>query len=118
MWPQLLTFAVGIWVMASPGVLEMGERASTVAWVVGPSAASFALVAAFEVLRSIRVVNVIWGGLLAVSPLLGGYNDVGTFSAVVGGTALALLSLPGGRTKQRYAGGWKDIVKGKEGRWS
>lgn len=109
----LQTFAalVGVWLMVSPAALEYGGVAATNDRIVGPVAASIAIMAFSEVLRGVRLANVALGAWLAISAFLLPYPGAAAISPVAAGIALAVLSIPGGERKQRYGGGWAELVR-------
>lgn len=104
--------AVGIWMMTAPAVLGYSGSAAANDRIVGPTAAAVAWVAATQVTRSIRWVNVVLGGWMLVSSLFLGYPGAATVHVVLSGTAivasaLAIPPLP----RDRYDGGWKGLLE-------
>lgn len=113
---HLLAAAVGIWLMAAPGVLDYGGRAAAVDRIVGPLIASFGLIAAWGVTRSIRWINVALAALLLVAPLFLGYPRAAVLSSAAAGVIVAALSLVRGRTRHPYGGGWRSLRRARAGR--
>ena len=109
--PQAVAATVGIWVMASPAVLDLGERASTSCWITGPIVASIGYIAAWSIGRGLRYLNAPLGVWLALSPLVLGFGGAGAVSCVAAGLAAAALSLTPSRVTERYGGGWRELVR-------
>ncbi|HEX2030492.1 MAG TPA: hypothetical protein VHL78_03705 [Actinomycetota bacterium] len=109
---QAVAVVVGVWLMFAPAVLGYGGAPADNDRIVGPVAASIALIAIFEVVRGIRLVNLVSGAWLVASALLLGYPAAGAVSAVASGAALIALSIPGGERKNRYGGGWRAVFTG------
>lgn len=110
MWARLANTAVGIWLMAAPAVLGYSGPAAINDRIVGPLAATFAIVAIWEVTRSLRWSNLALGPWLLAAPwLLGGYPAAAMISSLVAGALLALFSLVRGRIRQEYGGGWAAV---------
>lgn len=113
--PQVLAAALGLWVMVSPGVLDLDDAASTSSWIVGPVVASIAYIAAWSIARGLRYLNAPLGLWLAVSPLVLGFGGAGAASAVASGLALLALSLAPSTVETRYGGGWRELVAARRG---
>lgn len=112
MWPRLLTALAGIWLMASPAVLDYADPARANDWIIGPIVASMAIIAIWEITRPLRWVNVILGAWLLMAPwLLGHLPDARWNSLAVGALVLACSLVRGHRTHQ-VGGGWSSLWKG------
>lgn len=106
---QVACCVLGLWLMASPAVLDYGRPAATSAWIAGPIVASVAFLAAFRITRGLRWLNVPAGAWLLAAPVLGGGWVAGVGSVLVGAALLALAPL--GRPRDdRYAGGWRSLL--------
>jgi hypothetical protein len=106
-WAQLAAFVVGVWLTAAPGVLEFGGPAAANAHVVGPLAAMFALIAAFEVTRPVRWLNLPLGGWLVIAPWVLGYGWAELANGTAAGLALAGLACLRGKVEESFGGGWR-----------
>lgn len=116
MWAQLAAFAVGVWLTASPGVLGSGGLAAANAHVTGPLAAMFALVAAFEITRPVRWLNLPLGGWLVVAPWVFGCGWPEVTNGTAAGLALVGLAYVGGKTAESFGGGWRALWDPASGR--
>lgn len=106
---------VGLWMMAAPAVLGYSGSGATSDRIVGPTAAAVAWIAATEVTRPMRWVNVPLGAWAIVAPLLLDYPQAGTVHSITSGvlligTALAIEPLP----RQKFAGGWKALFEDRD----
>lgn len=108
MWPRLVNAALGIWLMAAPEFLEYGRPLATSDWIVGPLVASFAVMAIWEVLRSLRWANAGLGAWVAVAPWVLGGPDAAVVNGVLCGLGIGFLALAGGRVESTYGGGWRE----------
>lgn len=114
MWARLANTAVGVWLMAAPAVLGYGDPAGTNDRIVGPLAATFAIIAIWEVTRALRWLNLALGLWLLAAPwILGGYPADATISSLAAGALLALFSLVRGKVQQEYAGGWPSLWRSR-----
>jgi hypothetical protein len=107
LWAHIISTALGIWLMAAPAVLEYGDPARANDRIVGPAAATVACVAAWEVTRGLRWINLVLGAWLLLSPWLFGYPPNAFLSTLLTGLALMALSLVKGRTDTPFGGGWR-----------
>lgn len=112
MWARLLNTALGIWLMVAPAVLGYGDPAQTVDRIVGPVAASFAIIAIWEVTRPLRHANLVLGVWLLLAPWVLGYPSTPTVNSMVVGAALIALSRVRGKVEDRYGGGWSRVWRG------
>lgn len=121
-WAQFLSMFVGFWLMAAPAVLGYGGLAADVHRILGPIAAAFALLAIWGHMRPIRWVNVLFGGLIALTPLVVGAVFVATVNSVVSGLLIVGLSFVRGTVTGSYGGGWSALwtgdVAGSDDEWT
>ena len=109
MWAQIAAALVGLWLMVSPSVLEYGEPARTNSLIAGPIAVSMAVIAIWEIGRSLRWVNVLIGVWLLIAPLILGFETESLVNSMVAGALLAGFSLIRGQVSGQYGGGWKSL---------
>ena len=110
MWARLANTAIGIWLMAAPAVLGYAEPAATNDRIAGPLAATFAIIAIWEVTRALRRLNLALGLWLLAAPwLLGAYPADATLNSMAAGALLAAVSLVRGELRQKYGGGWPAV---------
>ena len=112
---QTFAFALGVWLLLAPGVLNYGDPASSVERIVGPLVIVAAALAVREVTRPIRFVNVLAGFALLIAPWAFAYNSVPAIAvSVLVGMALLGLALVRGRVAHHYAGGWSALWSRRE----
>lgn len=109
-WPQLLSAALGVWLMAAPAVLAYDGTPADLHRILGPVAAAFAIVASWAVTRPVRWANVPIGLAVAGAPLFVGHDPSAAIAAVATGLALAALSPVGDADPSRFGGGWSSLV--------
>src|SRR5215207_3520539 len=91
MWPRLVNTLVGLWLMAAPAVLDYAGAARTNDRIVGPLAASFAVIAIWEVTRPLRWANVALGVWLLVAPWLLGADRAPLLNETAAGLVLIAM---------------------------
>lgn len=102
---------IGLWMMLAPAVLGYGGSAATADRIIGPTAAAAAWIAASEITRSLRWLNLALG-ICALSTLLFiDHTAAATVSRVLSsagliGSALAIEKTP----VDDYGGGWKSLL--------
>ncbi len=112
MWARIINVILGIWLMAAPAVLGYADPARTNDRIVGPVAATFAAIAAWEATRSVRWVNVVLGLWLLVAPWVLGYSELDAYlNSLAVGTLMALFAPVRGKITQRFGGGWSSLWK-------
>jgi uncharacterized membrane protein len=105
-WPGIINTFLGVWIMISPAVFGYGMSASANDHIIGPLAVSFAFISLWEVLRSCRLVNIVFGIWMLLAAFLLPYPQAAIVNNALTGTALIIFSLPKGRIKNSYGGGW------------
>lgn len=102
-WTLVASVALGVWLMAAPEVLGTSGAAAGSERLVGALIIVVATIAIAEVARPARLLNVLAGAWLAVSPwFLGGSTGPSMFLDLAAGLAIALLSLPLGPLRDHY----------------
>lgn len=111
--PHMVVFVLGVWLMVAPAVLGYtGTTAGGSDRFVGPLIASIAFVAASEITRPIRWLNLLGAAWLIVAPWLLGFSTDAAVNDLLVGLAVAALS-PLGKadTRRRFGGGWKSLAR-------
>ena len=112
MWARVANTLLGVWLMAAPAVLGYGDPAQIVDRILGPVAASFAVVAMGQATRAVRHVNLLIGVLLIAAPWVMGYPGVATANSMVVGIAMIGFSRVRGRVEEEFDGGWRSVWRG------
>jgi hypothetical protein len=112
-WAQIINALLGIWLMASPGMLGYSGTGRINDVIVGPIVATFAIIAFWEVTRAVGRANVALGAWLVIAPWMLGYeeNVTATINEFLVGITIAALAMTGGRTDAKLAGGWRSLMK-------
>lgn len=114
--PQMLVVLLGLWLMAAPAVLgHSGTTAGSSDRFVGPAIAAFAFVAASEITRPMRWVNLLGALWLVVAPWVLDFPTAAAVNDLVVGLAVGALS-PLGKadTAARFGGGWTSLMQPEE----
>lgn len=110
MWFQIVSGVLGLWLMVAPAAL--GHVDTTLAdfdRTVGPLVASVSFVAAAQICRSLRWLNLAFAAVLVVAPWFLDAPLVSQVNSTV--VALVVLALtPWGSPDQtRYGNGWTTV---------
>ncbi len=114
MWPRVANAALGLWLMAAPAALGYGGAARANDRIVGPVAASLAVIAISQVTRPLRWGNVALGVWLLLAPWLLPYDAVSRVNSLAVGVGLIGFGLIRGPTPQRLGGGWSALFARRE----
>lgn len=103
---------LGLWLLFAPAILgvDITSAAADVAHIGGAAAVVVSVTAMGEVLRTFRYANLIVGAGVAVGAVLADASVIYVTSLVVAGVALAVLSIPRGRVRERY-GTWDSAIR-------
>ncbi|HEX6125285.1 MAG TPA: hypothetical protein VFZ23_07910 [Pyrinomonadaceae bacterium] len=96
--------------MASTGVFGTGGAAKANSVICGALAASFSIIAIWEVTRGLRWLNTVIGCWLLIAVFGFDYERSGMVSGFVAGLLMIAMSLVRGTVKQRTGGGWKALL--------
>lgn len=97
---------IGLWLALSPALLNYTGPAETNAHVVGPIAATFAMIAIAQATGQVRLLNVPLGLWLVVAPMVFAHSWIAVANSVGTGLILAALSVLRGRQRYQQGGGW------------
>jgi hypothetical protein len=117
MWPHCVNVLIGIWLMAAPERLDLGNLPSLNEHIAGPLAAACAIISLAEVARGIRFLVLLIGIWLLAAPFLFGYWRTEPHAArneIICGGFMAGIALVRGRVANQYGGGWKALWRRSE----
>ncbi len=110
-WNLFLSLLVGMWVMASPAILDFEGPFADHNNVAGALIITFGIIAMSDVARSVRLMNVIVGLWLIVIPWTLDINhDVSFWSSILSGAAIILLSIRKGIIGEKRGGFENHVV--------
>jgi uncharacterized membrane protein len=105
-WNLCLSAALGVWLMAAPAVLGSSGAAANSDYLAGALVVTWAVIAFGQVVRPIRLLNLVMGLWIVGAPwLLTGDTPLSLWNDVVVGVALMVLSIRRGRIEDQF-GGW------------
>jgi hypothetical protein len=110
MWAQVLACVLGIWLMIAPAVIGYSGAPAQLDYIMGPVAASIGYIAASEILRGLRYLNIITGAALLAIPLILSFAGPATICNLATGAALICCSLVRGRLNKHFGGGWVSLL--------
>ena len=108
---HLLPALTGIWLMASPAVLNYADPARANDRLIGPIVASLAIIAMWEIARPLRWINVALGGWLMIAPWLLGHAPDARWNSLAAGAIVFCFSLVKGTRRHQIGGGWSSLWK-------
>jgi hypothetical protein len=109
---QVINALLGIWLMAASTALGYDGVARINELIVGPIATSIAIIAIWDVCRSLGKANVAFGAWLLLAPWLLSYDVLqASVNSLSTGFLLAVVALLSGRPGGRYGGGWSFLWK-------
>jgi general stress protein CsbA len=113
-WAQIINAFLGVWLMASPTVFGYAGAARINDVVVGPLAATFAIIALWEVTRTVGKANVVLGVWLVLASWVLGYENVfATVNQFVVGLIMAALAMTRANAHGKFGGGWRSLVRSR-----
>lgn len=110
-WMLVASAILGAWLMFSRLIFGTVPPLADSDHLVGALVITVAVIAMAEVGRALRFVNVAFGLWLIAAPwLLSGGGAVASWTGVVVGVVVVMLSLPCGRLSKEHYGGWDRYV--------
>ena len=115
MFPRIVNILIGIWLMIAPAVLGYEGSAAKNSWIVGPLAASVAIIAIWETTRSLRYLNVLLGLWLLLAPWVLQFESTrALWISLIAGVVMIAVALVRRPIQQRIGGGWSVLWKGED----
>lgn len=108
---QVAATVIGIWLYASPSVLDYGGAAAVVDRIAGALIITFSFVAIWEFLRGVRRASRPLALVLLAAPWFLDQPTAGLISSVAAGAAVLALSFVEGNIRRRYGGGWSVLLR-------
>jgi hypothetical protein len=102
-WNLALIMAIGIWIMASPGIFGYQNMMADNHHLTGPIIVTFAVIVMSEVGRPARFIHILFAIWLIASPfILGSESQTATWNSVIVGAVLIPLTLPRGKVTDSH----------------
>lgn len=111
MWAQILGMCIGLWLAISPIVLKIDGPVGNHSYVLGTVIAVIAYMAVWEVLRCVRILNIILAAALLIMPWMFPYHPLEALHYIFLGLCLLCLSCVEGKRRHVYGGGWLSLVE-------
>jgi hypothetical protein len=112
MWAAIINILLGLWLMISPGLLQLEKSVSNNNYIIGPLVLTFAITALWEINRSARFFNIPLGGWLVISSfIVGSQSSISFLATIPAGILIIVFSLFEGSVKRNYGGGWRSLFK-------
>ena len=108
-WNLALSAAIGLWLLFTRLTLGAAGSMANTDHVIGSLVLTVVSLAAAEVARPLRYLNVSLGVALLAAPFLVEASTAGTINSLVCGAALVALSLRRGPIRERY-GAWDRVI--------
>jgi hypothetical protein len=108
-WNLALSGAIGVWLLFTRTTFDATGDMANAEQVIGWLVLAVVSIAAAEVTRPARFLNLLLGAALVAAPLLCDAGTASTVNSIVCGLALAALSFRRGTIRQRY-GGWSKLI--------
>lgn len=109
-WTLLVSAAVGVFMMAAPGIFGDSGLSSDIQTLGGSLVVTASVIAWGEPVRLVRWLNVPLGLALVSVPFVSDPVAAAGWSAVIAGVAVVALSLPRGPKRESY-GSWDRFVR-------
>ena len=108
---RLLAAGTGLWLMASPALLDYGDPAAGVDRIVGPIAASVSVIALSQVMRELRWLTLPLALVLLLAPLALGYGQTASINSLASAAVLAATAFFAPTRRYSFGGGWKVLFR-------
>ena len=109
-WTLLVAAALGIFMMAAPGIFGDDGASAKVQTLAGSLVVTASVIAWGEPVRLVRYLNLPLGAVLVLVPLIFDPVPAAGWAAAVVGVAVVALSIPRGPKKESY-GNWDRFVR-------
>ena len=110
MWPRVISALLGIWLMVAPSVLHYYGYPAISDRVFGPLIAGPAIIAIWETTRPLHWLGIPFGLWLLFAPTFFRFPSDALVNNVAVGAVLVILAFLGGGVREKFGGGWREIV--------
>jgi uncharacterized membrane protein len=108
-WNLALSFIIGIWILFSAPYFHYEGHPAMLFSILGALTVTFTVFSFSEALRSLRLINILFGLLLLLTVYHITGHTYGSINGVICGLALIILSFPKGEIRQSY-GPWNKYI--------
>jgi hypothetical protein len=109
-WTLAVSMALGVWLMFAPALFGTSGTMADSDHVVGALVLTIAAISTAEVVRALRLVNLLFAAWLLIAPFATtGTTAAARWNDIVAAIAVGALALPRGPVRDRYAG-WNRFV--------
>jgi hypothetical protein len=109
-WNLAASIAIGAWLMLTRLTLGADGGMANADHLIGSLVVTVSVIACAEVARSVRLLNIVLGAALLITPLVYETSGAQLFASIACGVALIALVLSRGPVRGRYAGWNRYIV--------
>ena len=108
---RVINICIGLWLMIVPSVLAIPQGAEALFYILGPVIAAVAMISMSESVRNFRLVNVLSGSVLLLSPLFVDLPGGADLNNVATGATAVAAALIRGKVSNRFGGGWRALFQ-------
>lgn len=108
-WPLAVSALIGLWLLFTRVTLGSTGGMANADHLIGSLALTVISIAAAEVARAARFLNIPLGAALCVTPFIHDASTAATVASLLCGLALIALSVPRGRIRNHY-GRWDRLI--------
>uniref|UniRef100_C6E1C6 Vitamin K epoxide reductase n=1 Tax=Geobacter sp. (strain M21) TaxID=443144 RepID=C6E1C6_GEOSM len=109
-WTLAAATAVGVWLMAAPGVLAQVKASADLSHIAGALVVTVSVIAMGEPLRALRYLNLAVAAALVAGSFLAGSGPLTAGANIVSALLLTAFSLPRGEVRESF-GSWDRFVR-------
>lgn len=108
MWAQIMNTIIGLWIMASPYLLDFQSTTATDNnHIIGPLIVTFAITSYWEVTRTVGKWNIPLGAWLLLAPWVLSFESTAAIANdMVCGALVIGFALVKSNIEQSFGGGW------------
>lgn len=112
MWAGIINIILGLWLMISASVFEMGPPTANNNYVTGPLIITFSIISLWEINRNVIKLNILVGlWLLVALFVLDFTRTIAFFSNGACAAFIILLSSIKRKSVQNFGGGWRSLFQ-------
>lgn len=109
-WSLTAAAALGVWLMAAPGVLAQPQAGADLSHIIGALVLTVSIIAMGEPIRMLRFLNVVAALALGISTFIIELGAAVAVANILSALAIAALSLPKGEIRESF-GSWDKLIR-------